>query len=168
MVLGDLLPWQLGLSQGPLSCPGTVCPQGLVSHWEKAWISHSDTMAPAARSHHGTGTTLRGTPKAVTFEQEICDFRWRGSVSKGPGTKAWAWCGQQSVASGCRAASSLVLTDHPRCVCVLACLLGVGEEWERGGPSHSPPSTRAAQPVFSDYHVMASLTHSFINKISKS
>lgn len=96
-----------GPQPGTAVLPRDSVPQGLVSHWEKAWISHSDTMAPAARSHHGTGTTLRGTPKAVTFEQEICDFRWRGSVSKGPGTKAWAWCGQQSVASGCGSLESL-------------------------------------------------------------
>lgn len=48
--------------------------QGLVSHWETAGISHSDTMAPAGRSHQGSGAALREPPKEVTFEQEICDF----------------------------------------------------------------------------------------------
>lgn len=54
--------------------PRDSVPQGLISHWEKAGISHSDTMAPAGRSHHGTGTGLRETPKEMTFEQ-ICHFR---------------------------------------------------------------------------------------------
>lgn len=54
--------------------PRDSVPQGLVSHWEKAGISHLDTMAPAGRSHQGTETALREPPKEVTFQQEICDF----------------------------------------------------------------------------------------------